>query len=47
MELSEYQSQGHSLTLVTGHSDFEVKTFLSQKQLGDLEPNLRWKLEGE
>ena len=24
--LNEYQSQGHSLTLVKGHSDFKVKT---------------------
>ena len=26
MMLNEYQSQGHSLTLVKGHSDFKVKT---------------------
>ena len=24
--LNEYQSQGHSLTLIKGHSDFKVKT---------------------
>ena len=36
--LSEYQSQGHSLTLGKGHSDFKVKTCFSLKQLGDLEP---------
>ena len=36
--LNEYQSQGHSLTLVKGHSDFKVKTCFSYKQLGDLEP---------
>ena len=27
--LNEYQSQGHSLTLVKGHSDFKVKTCFS------------------
>ena len=32
------KGQGHSLTLVKGHSDFNVKTWFSQKQLGDLEP---------
>ena len=32
------KGQGHSLTLVKGHSDFKVKTCFSQKQLGDLEP---------
>ena len=26
MMLNEYQSQGHSLTLVKGHSDFKVRT---------------------
>ena len=35
MKLSEYQ---RSLTLVKGHSDFNVKTCFSQKLLGDLEP---------
>ena len=38
MMLNEYQSQGHSLTLIKGHSDFKVKTCFSHKQLGDLEP---------
>ena len=38
--LNEYQSQGHSLTLVKGHSDLKVKTCFSHKQLGDLEPKL-------
>ena len=47
MKLGEYQSQGHSLTLVKGHSDFKVKTCFSQKHLGDLELKLIWKLEGE
>ena len=28
------KGQGHSLTLVKGHSDFNVKTCFSQKQLG-------------
>ena len=37
MKLS-IKGQGHSLTLVEGHSDFKVKTCFSQKQLGDLEP---------
>ena len=41
------KGQGHSLTLVKGHSDFKVKTCFSQKQLGDLEPTFIWKLEGE
>ena len=36
--LNEYQSQGHSLTLVKGQSDFKVETCFSHKQLGDLEP---------
>ena len=30
------KGQGHSLTLVKGHSDFKVKTCFSQKQLGGL-----------
>ena len=38
---------GHSLTLVKGYSDFKVKTCFSQKQFGDLEPKLIWKLKGE
>ena len=41
------KGQGHSLTLVKGHSDFNVKTCFSQKQLGDLEPKFIWQLEGE
>ena len=41
------KSQGHSLTLVKGHSDFKVKTCFSQKQLGDLEPEFIWKLKGK
>ena len=44
--LNEYQSQGHSLSLVKGHSDIKVKTF-SHKHLGDLEPKFILKLEGE
>ena len=32
--------QGHSLTLVKGHSDFKEKTYFSHKQLGDYEQNL-------
>ena len=32
------KGQGHSLTLIKGHSDFNVKTCFSQKQWGDLEP---------
>ena len=47
MKLSEYQSQGHSLTLVKGHSDFKVKTCFPQKQFGELEPKFIGKLEGE
>ena len=41
------KGQGHSLTLVKGHSDFKGKTWFSQKQLGHLEPKLTWKLKGE
>ena len=26
MKLNEYQSQGHYLTLVKGHSDFKIKS---------------------
>ena len=36
--LNEYQTQGHSLTMVKGHSYFKVKTCFSHNQLGDLEP---------
>ena len=38
--LNKYQSQGHSLTLVEGHSGFKVKT-----QVGDLEPKFIRKFE--
>ena len=40
MKLSEYQSQGHSLTLVKGHSDFKVKclTFGLFTQVSDSGP---------
>ena len=31
------KGQGHSLTLVKGHSDFNVKPCFSQKQMGNLE----------
>ena len=41
------KGQGHSLTLVKGHSDFKGKPCFSQKQLGNLEPKFKWKLEGE
>ena len=44
IQLNELKGQGHSLTLIKGHSDFNVKTCFSQKQLGDLEPKLIWKL---
>ena len=37
------KGQGHSLTLVKGHSDFKVKTCFSQKQLGDLETKVHMK----
>ena len=52
MKLNEYQrssikGQGHSLTLVRGHSDFKVKTCFPQKQLGNLESKFIRKLEGE
>ena len=36
------KSQGHSLALFKGHSDFKVKTCFSQKQLEGLEPKLGW-----
>ena len=40
MKLSEYQNQGHSLTLVKGHSDFKVKclTFGLYTQVSDSGP---------
>ena len=41
------KSQGHSLTLIKGHSDFKVKTCFSLKKSGNLEPKLIWKLKGE
>ena len=41
------KGQGHSLTLVKGHSDFKVKTYFWQKQMGNLESKLIWKLKGE
>ena len=31
--LNEYQSQGHSLTLVKSHSDFKVKTCFLKNSL--------------
>ena len=40
------KSQGHSLTLVKGYSDFKVKTCFSQKQLGDLQTKAHMKAEG-
>ena len=39
MKLSEYQSQGHYLTLVKGHSDFKRLSCFSQKLLSHVEPN--------
>ena len=41
------ESQGHSLTLGQGHSDFKIQTCFSQKPLGHLKPNFVWKLVGE
>ena len=38
IKLSEYQRSRSSLTLVKGHSDFNVKTYFLQNTLGDLEP---------
>ena len=38
---------GHSLILIKGHSDFNVKTCFSQTQLGDWESKFIWKLKGE
>ena len=34
------KGQGLSLILISGHSDFKVKTCFSQKKLGDLESKL-------
>ena len=36
------KGQGHSLTLVKGHSDFNVKPCFSQKQMGNLEQKFIW-----
>ena len=41
------KGQGHSLILVKGHSDFNVKACFSQNQLGSLGPKLILKLEGK
>ena len=40
------KGQGHSLTLIKGHSDFNGKTCFSQKQFGDLEPKFIMKTLG-
>ena len=39
MKLNEYQSQGHYLTLVKGHSDFKINSCFSLILLSQLEPN--------
>ena len=39
MKLNEYQSQGHYLTLVKGHSYFKINSCFSQILLGQMEPN--------
>ena len=39
MKLNEYQSQGHYLTFVKGHSDFKINSCFSQILLSQLEPN--------
>ena len=36
MKFSEYQGQGHYLTLAKGHSDFKIKSSFSQKLLSYL-----------
>ena len=41
------KGQGHSLTLVKGHSDFNVKTCFLQNPLGDLDSKFIGKLKGE
>ena len=46
MKLNEYQSQGHYLALVKGHSDFKIKSCFSQILQSQLEPNFIWKLMG-
>ena len=38
MKLNEYQSQGHHLTLVKGHSDFKIKYCFSRELFSHLEP---------
>ena len=43
----EYQRSRSFFDLVKGHSDLNVKTFFSQRQLGHLKPKLIWKLKGE
>ena len=39
IKINEYQSQGHYLTLVKGHSDFKINSCFSQILLSQLEPN--------
>ena len=39
MKLNEIRGQGHYLTLVTGHSDFKIKTCFTGKLMSHLEPN--------
>ena len=39
MKLNEFQRQGHYLTLAKGHSDFNIKSCLSQTLQSHLEPN--------
>ena len=46
MKLNEYQSQGHYLTLVKGHSDFKISSRFSQILLSQWEPNFIGKLMG-
>ena len=40
------KGQGHSLTLVKGHSDFKVKTCFSHKQLADVGTKIHMKALG-
>ena len=44
MKLGECQGQGHSLTLIKGHSDFKVKTCFLQKQLSHLEQKFKGRM---
>ena len=46
--LNEYMNkgQGHSLTLVQGHSDSTFANFFPEKPLGRLKPKLTWSLNG-